>query len=468
MNYHKMKNKIMLMFFILTIVVFTVILLVQYRIEQNTLKDMVNLEREKLQKVYKYTINNFYMMYKSLGSKLLDSEEIALAVKNKDKAKLIELTQGFYDELKEENPYFYNMHFHTKDVKSIVRLHKQEKYGDDLSQSRPMIVAVNKEKKILTGVEVGKHAISFRVAFPIFYNEEHVGSFELGVKIDYLTNLLKNSFNTNSLFVFHNKVLSHLFKHSNGKIDYKTIDPITLFNYKDCNLPDDISFKKLDKILHDNKLYKLDNSDMYLSEISRLRDYKNDPIGHIVFAINMKGFTEKTYFHRMTIILSIIIFIIVLFIMLNRWFGFFVNKVETDQNKLKELTQIDELTKLFNRRKILELIDCEYDRSKRYKISDTIIIFDVDHFKKINDTYGHNIGDSVLRELSNLLIQNVRKTDHIGRWGGEEFIIIATETNIDDSYKFTEKLRIAIEAHQFKEAGKVTCSFGIAQLDTPK
>ena len=466
MNYIKLKNKILFMLFVLTTFIFTVILFFQYKIEQNTISDMVYTEKTKLQNIYRYSLDNFYFLYRTLGLKLLSNEEVTLAVKNNDRKKLLELTQDFYDNLKKDNQYFHNMHFHTVNTTSILRVHKHGKYGDNLKQSRPMIVAVNKEKKILHGIEVGKHAISFRVAFPVFHKKEHVGSMELGIKIDYLTNLLKSKFDTDSLFVFHNRILTHLFKYSKNDINHKTINHISLFNYKDCNLPDNISFDKIDKVLHDNKLFKLNNSNLYLSEISKLKDYKNDPVGHIVFAINMNKFMERIHIYRATIVTSIFIFIVALFFMLNRWFNFFVKEVETNQNKLEELTQIDELTKLFNRRKILDLINCEYDRSKRYEISDTIIIFDIDHFKKINDTYGHNTGDSVLKELATLLKQIVRKTDHVGRWGGEEFIIIATQTNINDSKIFTEKIRKTIEQNKFSEVDKVTCSFGIAKLDT--
>ncbi len=466
MNYNILKNKILLMFLLLTLFLIGVILSVQYKIEKNTVKDMINLEKERFQNVYHYSINNFYLMYRSIGLKIINNPEIALAVKNREREKLLLLTKDIYEQLKIENPHFYNMHFHTKDSKSIVRLHKPDKFGDDLKGLRPMIDMVNSQKKILQGVEVGKHTISFRVAFPVFYKSEHVGSLEFGVKIDYLTDLLKEEFRTDSFFVFHNKILGPLFKYSKGDIKYRTIGEITLFNFEDCNLPDNFSFKELDGILHDKGLFRLNDTNIYLSEISKLKDYKNEPVGHIVFAINIGNFLDKVDFYRSTIILSFLIFGIALFVMLYYWFNFFVKEVTLNQNRLKELSMVDELTKLYNRRKIMELLDCEYDRSKRYKINDTVILFDIDFFKNINDTYGHNTGDSVLKELSYLLKMNIRKTDHLGRWGGEEFIIVATETDLESSALFAENLRLKIENHCFEGVGKVTCSFGVAQLNT--
>jgi diguanylate cyclase (GGDEF)-like protein len=466
MDYGRLKNKILLLFLLLTLFLIGVILTVQYKIERSTTKDMINLEKERFQDVYNYSIDNFYLMYSSIGLKIVNNPEVALAVKNRDKDKLLLLSKDIYEQLKIENLYFYNMHFHTKDSVSIARLHKPGKYGDDLKGSRPMIVAVNKQKKILHGVEVGKHVISFRVAFPVFYKSEHVGSLELGVKIDYLTNLLKEEFKTGSFFVFHNKILGPLFKYSKGKLNFRTIENISLFYYENCALPEKFSFKELDNVLHDKGLFELERSNIYFSEISTLKDYKNQPIGHIVFAIDMNKFMDKVDFYRSTIILSFLIFGIILFVMLFYWFNFFVKEVMKNQFRLKELSMIDELTKLYNRRKIIELIDCEYDRSKRYKINDTLILFDIDFFKNINDTYGHNIGDNVLKELAKLLKMNIRKTDHLGRWGGEEFLIVATETDLGSALTFTENLRYKIENHEFKEVGKVTCSFGVARLNT--
>lgn len=464
MNYHKIKNKILLMLFVLTTVIFSVILFVQYKIEQNAINDMVQTERDKLQNVYATTLENFYLMYRSLGTKLLTNQEVIKAVKDNDRTKLYNLTKAFYDELKEENKYFHNMHFHTKDSVSILRLHLPKKFGDDLSKSRPMIVAVNKQKKILQGVEVGKHAISFRVAFPIFYESEHVGSLEFGIKIDYLTNLFASKYNTNSFFVFHNDALKYLFQYSKDKIPHITLKNISLFQFNNCTMPKDISYDKIDEVLHQKKIYHVKNSNIYLSEISKIKNYDNTPMGHIVFQIDMTPFIEKTYTYRISIIVSIVLFISILFFMLNRWFGFFVHVVDNNHKKLEELSQKDELTKLYNRRKITEVITKEFERSKRYDIENTLCIFDIDHFKHINDTYGHNIGDEVLKELSQLLQSSIRKTDSIGRWGGEEFILIATQTNLNESQIFIETLRKKIETHNFHKVGKVTCSFGVTNL----
>jgi len=134
------------------------------------------------------------------------------------------------------------------------------------------------------------------------------------------------------------------------------------------------------------------------------------------------------------------------------------------EKKLKKLSIIDSLTGIFNRYKIDTTLNQQIAFSKRNNIPLSIIFFDIDHFKKINDTYGHNIGDIVLKELTFLVKNNIRQYDIFGRWGGEEFIIILPNTSLENAVKIAKKLKSIIENHTFKEVGKLTCSFGVTEL----
>lgn len=134
----------------------------------------------------------------------------------------------------------------------------------------------------------------------------------------------------------------------------------------------------------------------------------------------------------------------------------------TANNKLNELYIHDQLTGLYTRTKIDELIDIEIKRADRYNSMFSIILVDIDHFKKINDTYGHLVGDDVLKDFSSILKNNVRDLDYVGRWGGEEFIIVCTQTNSENAVLLAEKLRTKVENFNFKHVGKQTASFGVA------
>lgn len=138
----------------------------------------------------------------------------------------------------------------------------------------------------------------------------------------------------------------------------------------------------------------------------------------------------------------------------------------TDRKRLEEeilkLSITDKLTQIYNRMKLDEALEQEVIRSKRSLQTFCTILVDIDHFKSVNDSNGHQMGDVVLIEVASLLKTEVRESDIVGRWGGEEFLIIATQTNREGGVKLAEKLRILIENHKFSCPEKITCSFGVA------
>ncbi len=130
---------------------------------------------------------------------------------------------------------------------------------------------------------------------------------------------------------------------------------------------------------------------------------------------------------------------------------------------LKQLASTDALTGAYNRRHFNDVMDIEIARAKRYGSPLTLIIFDIDHFKRVNDNFGHPAGDQVLIKLALLVSANIRDTDIFARWGGEEFVILAANCDSRYSQNLAEKIRKLVEAYSFAEVGKVTCSFGVAE-----
>lgn len=132
--------------------------------------------------------------------------------------------------------------------------------------------------------------------------------------------------------------------------------------------------------------------------------------------------------------------------------------------RLEELATYDSLTGIFNRQAIDSKLNYAISKVRRYPAPLSIILFDIDHFKKINDTYGHAVGDSVLKELSQVSQQTLRELDKLGRYGGEEFLIILQETTVAGAKTVAEKVRESIEALSFESVPQVTVSMGIAEL----
>jgi diguanylate cyclase (GGDEF)-like protein len=136
--------------------------------------------------------------------------------------------------------------------------------------------------------------------------------------------------------------------------------------------------------------------------------------------------------------------------------------------EIYRLTIIDGLTQVYNKRYLIEFLDREMARCLRHGRALSLVIFDIDLFKKINDTFGHLAGDYVLRELAAALKSRIRKEECFARYGGEEFALVLPETGHENTVYLADKLRKIIEQHQFVFEGKripVTFSAGVADLE---
>ncbi|MDD2267800.1 diguanylate cyclase [Sulfuricurvum sp.] len=131
---------------------------------------------------------------------------------------------------------------------------------------------------------------------------------------------------------------------------------------------------------------------------------------------------------------------------------------------LSELATKDSLTDIHNRHMFSELFVKELSMLKRHATKLALVMIDLDHFKRINDTYGHNIGDFVLKHFACLVSSSVREADMFARWGGEEFVLLLRNAGCDEAYGVGEKIRSLIEAQEFDGAGRVTCSIGITEV----
>lgn len=140
------------------------------------------------------------------------------------------------------------------------------------------------------------------------------------------------------------------------------------------------------------------------------------------------------------------------------------SELEAAKWAAEQLSQTDALTGLTNRMKLDRVLLAEVNRTKRYNRALSIILMDIDHFKMVNDKLGHQMGDKVLQGVAATLRDNVRKVDIVGRWGGEEFMVICPETHGDDAWMIAEKLRGKLESWDLTRECVATGSFGVAEL----
>jgi diguanylate cyclase (GGDEF)-like protein len=177
-------------------------------------------------------------------------------------------------------------------------------------------------------------------------------------------------------------------------------------------------------------------------------------IGIVIGFLHHDAFDVQTYDSLIQFYMSNAAYIFALF---------FLQVLKTafiQKEEMQHLAHTDHLTNLPNRRLMEKNLQDNIKDNKEF----SIILLDIDHFKLINDTYGHDVGDQVLRAFSSLIQENIRDHDMVGRWGGEEFIIIANRLGGKQAAIFTERLRKLIEATSFIHKEKVTASFGVTEF----
>lgn len=151
-------------------------------------------------------------------------------------------------------------------------------------------------------------------------------------------------------------------------------------------------------------------------------------------------------------------------------FIYLTQQLNVTEQKMRVLATTDGLTGTLNRRYFFERGQNEIERAQRYGHAMSMLILDIDHFKQVNDRFGHQAGDFVLTQLAELADQSIRSTDLLGRYGGEEFIMILPEAGLGNARAVAERLRKKVEDHKFvfdQETIRITISIGVSSLDNP-
>lgn len=138
--------------------------------------------------------------------------------------------------------------------------------------------------------------------------------------------------------------------------------------------------------------------------------------------------------------------------------------LEKKAKEYKKMATTDSLTGLYNRYKLDELFELEHYSMKKKGTPLCVAVLDIDHFKKINDTFGHKEGDMMLKRLSNMLLKELRSTDTVARWGGEEFVMLLGSVDIDVACRVLEKFREQVSEYDYETVGKISVSIGVSQV----
>lgn len=141
-----------------------------------------------------------------------------------------------------------------------------------------------------------------------------------------------------------------------------------------------------------------------------------------------------------------------------------ITQRKQNEEEIRLLATTDSLTGIVNRRELTRILTSEAERTRRYGTPLSLIMYDLDFFKRVNDTFGHDVGDYVLQAVTDVVKKNVRATDTVARWGGEEFMVLTPQSNLDAAMNLAEKLRQTIAQYHFEKVDEITVSFGVTEL----
>jgi diguanylate cyclase (GGDEF)-like protein len=140
-----------------------------------------------------------------------------------------------------------------------------------------------------------------------------------------------------------------------------------------------------------------------------------------------------------------------------------IHYVNRRDKEIMQVAMYDQLTEIYNRHSFFELAHVEVEKNNRSNQPLAVAIFDIDHFKMVNDRFGHHVGDQVLRELAQIIKASIRSYDIFARLGGEEFILLMPETNQKVALLVMERIRVMVLNHSFQTAEKITISIGLTE-----
>lgn len=196
-----------------------------------------------------------------------------------------------------------------------------------------------------------------------------------------------------------------------------------------------------------------------------LRDILNKGISTITPAERWEIINKHISINAQTVVdYKLVANIIIVFSMLAMIGFYWTYQLKKHNEELIKVSETDTLTGLSNRTKLDAQFRLEFERGKRHNRPFSIIIFDIDNFKKVNDEFGHLMGDKILVELASVAKRNIRSADTIGRWGGEEFLLLCPETTLEEAMDVADRIRHEISIHSFESQKKHTVSAGVAML----
>ncbi len=363
------------------------------------------------------------------------------------------------------------LHFHLPDNTSFLRFHRPDKYGDDLTKIRESVRLANSTKRFVSGFEEGKIFNGFRYVYPLFYENSHIGSVEISLPFGSMKQMLNSVYNVRYDFIIKGSVVHK--KVFDDEMDNYRIAPYYpgyMIETHGQPATEDIGFMR--RAMKENVKGRLDQENSFVMDrfctksqkqcIATFLSIKNMKNEHTAYLIAMEESDAITILKDRFVFQALLLSFIFAVLPVGAYLLYLIKT----RKAIRKKARTDYLTGALNRHgcgeRLNALLQGCHDEDKGFGV----ILFDIDYFKKINDTYGHDVGDLVLKELIDLVHERIRNTDILCRWGGEEFLLLLPGADYKATGIIADKLCKRVKNHNFTAIDSLTVSMGYTQAIT--
>ncbi len=353
--------------------------------------------------------------------------------------------------------------FHFPDTMSFLRMNRPDRFGDYLGDIRESVRVANREQRSTRGFEAGRVQSGYRFVYPLAHEGEHVGTVEVSFSMDAFLQVLKSVEGGEYISALRDQVvLSAVFPELLDTYEESVFSSRLVIN-RSVPAAADLQRLLVDYTpVIDGQLGDGESFGFFVRRgrenvrvlFNAMRNIRGGNIGYIV-SVHPDGTDKALRRQTAGMIVSAVVGFLIAGVL--SWI------IVSDRQRIASIARIDQLTGTYNRHALVETLIRDFDRTQRYGTPLSIIILDIDHFKYINEHAGHSEGDRVLKATAERVSGVIRKSDLLARWGGEEFIVVASNTIMEDVVTMAEKIRAAVASSPVTEETAITVSLGVAE-----
>lgn len=445
-----------------------------YRSQQEDVQSGVVRVQASASDLYQNSVRHNAIALQTVIEMLEKDQALRAALERGDRAALLEKSAPLFADLRR---IFGVTHFYftRADRVSLLRVHQPERYGDVIERFTTR--EAERSGALAQGVELGPlGTLTLRVVDPWYADAERkhlIGYVELGMEVDHALEEVREFLGVQTFVLIRKQFLKREQWESGMRLlgrvpEWERFPDVVLSSQGMQTIPDALA-GKIGKAAPAGAAADIEQKRVsYRSIAVPLRDASGADVGQLEILVDISREAEHA---RKAAVFGGVTALVVGGLL----FGFFYwlvgrigAQLESQRRILADLAMRDGLTKLLNHRTFYTLLEKEVARTRRYEKQLSLLMLDIDHFKRVNDTYGHVAGDMILAGLSGVVSDQVRNVDSACRYGGEEISVILPETGMEAAALVAERIRSAIEGQRFDigqgQSIAITVSIGVASL----